>query len=90
MRPAQLSSSNVTTLLSTYFEDLFVAASMVRAAAYQKNYGAAVDDPRQAITWETHFQELLKSAKVEEMRKKFTGPGWSSKEPAPTVSPPRT
>jgi len=89
IRPAPLSSSTVTTLLSVYFPDLFLAASMVRAAGYMKNYGSAVDDPKMAVTWEGHYQTLKASADVEENRKKFTGPAWSGKEPAPMVNPPR-
>lgn len=90
IRPAPLSVTNTTTLLSTYFEDLFLAASMVRASGYQKNYGAGVDDPKQAMTWESLYQSRLKGAEVEEARKKFTGPGWSSRQPEPTATPPRT
>jgi hypothetical protein len=89
-RPAPLSASNVTTLLSWYFPDVFVAASMVFAAGYQKNYGQGVDDPKMAVTWESHLQELLKSAQTEEQRKKFNQAGWSSKQPAPSATPPRT
>lgn len=81
IRPGQLSSSQVTTLLSTYFPDLLVAASMVFGAGYQKNFGAAVDDPKASVTWESHYQSLLMSAAVEEQRKKFQGPGWSSSGP---------
>lgn len=90
IRPTPLSATNVTTILSTYFDDLFLAASMARAAAYQKNYGQGADDPKMAVTWESHYQTLKTSADVEEARKKFEGPGWSSKDPAPTVTPPRT
>lgn len=90
VRPAPLSASNTTTILSTYFPDLLLAASMVRAAGYQKNYGSAVDDPKMAVTWEAHYQALKASADVEEARKTFEGPGWSSKEPSPTATPPRT
>lgn len=90
VRPAALSSTNVTTLLSTYWPDLLIAASMVRAAGYQKNYGQGVDDPKMAVTWETHYQELLKGADTEEMRKKFTSEGWSSDDPAKIATPPRT
>lgn len=89
IRPQALSSTNATTLLSVYFPDLMIAASMVRASGFQKNYGAAVDDPKQAVTWESHFQELLRGASVEEARKQFEGPGWSPKQPEPTASPPR-
>lgn len=89
-RPAPLSTSNVTTLLSVFFPDCLIAASMVFAAGYMKNFGAQVDDPRNAVSWESHLQELIKSAHTEEMRKKFTGQGWSSKEPATMATPPRT
>lgn len=90
IRPPTLSSTNVTTILSVYFPDLFLAASMVRASGFAKNYGAAVDDPKQAMTWEGHYQTLLADAKTEEARKQFEGPGWSSKQPEPTQTPPRT
>lgn len=90
IRPPTLSTTTVTSILSVYFPDMLLAASMVRASGYQKNYGAAVDDPKQAFTWNQQYEELLKSAGVEEARKKFEGPGWSSKEPSPIATPPRT
>lgn len=90
IRPDSLSVSNTTSLLSVYFPDLFFAASMVFGAAYMKNFGAAADDPRMAVSWETHYQTLLQSAKIEEQRKKFSSQGWSEKEPAPLATPPRT
>jgi hypothetical protein len=89
IRPAPLSTSNVTTLLSVYFPDVFMAGAMVRVAAYMKNYGAAVDDPQQGVTWETHFKQLLDGAKVEEARKKSISQAWSNKIPAPLATPPR-
>lgn len=88
-RPAPLSVSNVTTLLSWYFPDLMIAASMVFGAGYQQNFGASVDNPQMGINWESHLQNLMKSAEVEEARKKFTTAGWSSKQPAPLATPPR-
>lgn len=90
IRPAALSSTNVTTLLSVYFPDLMVAGSMVFATGYQKNFGAMVDDPKAAMSWESHYKELLQGASVEEMRKRFTGPGWSSESPSPLATPART
>ena len=89
-RPAPLSMTNTTTLLSVYLPDLFMAASMVFGAAYLKNFGASADDPKMSVTWESHYAALLQSAKVEEARKKFTTEGWSSKEPSPMATPPRT
>ncbi len=72
IRPIALSSTNTTTLLSVYFPDLLIAASMVFAAGYQRNFGAAVDDPKMAPTWESHYQSLLAGAMKEEDRKRLT------------------
>lgn len=71
VRPASLSTAVVTTPLSVFFPDLFLAASMVEAAAYQRNFGAMADDPKAAMSWEAHYQALIKDAKTEEARKKF-------------------
>ncbi len=71
VRPPSLSSAVLTTPLSVFFPDIFLAASMVEAAAYQRNFGAMSDDPKMAVNWEAHYQTLLKSAVTEEQRKKF-------------------
>ena len=90
IRPQPISSTNSTTILSVYFPDLLVAASMVFAAGYMQNFGQQADNPQMAQSWENHLQLLLKSAAVEEARKKFTSQGWSSKQPADLATPPRT
>ena len=89
-RPVPLSTTNVTTLLTVYFPDLFLCASMIFGSGYQMNYGASVDNPQQPVNWESQFKVLLASAETEEAMKKFTGPGWSSKAPSAIVTPPRT
>lgn len=90
-RPAPLSSTNTTTVLSTFFEDLLLSASMVFAAGYQKNFGSGSDDPKMAVSWEAHTQMLLADARTEEARKMFTSQGWSDKSPIPSsTTPPRT
>lgn len=89
IRPPALSSSVTTTLLSVYFPDLMIAASMVRLSGYMKNYGAAADDPKMAVTWEGHYQALIRSAETEEARKKFFAVAWSSEGPTPLATPPR-
>jgi hypothetical protein len=68
-RPTQLSATNPTTILTQIWPELFLAASMVVAAAYQKNFGAQSDDPKMAMSWESQYQTLLKSALEEESRK---------------------
>lgn len=90
IRPTPISASNTTTQLSVFFPDCLVAASMVFGAAYQRDFGAAVDDPKMAATWEAHLQRLMSSAQTEEARKYFAGPGWSDKSPSPLATPPRT
>jgi hypothetical protein len=87
VRPAPLGSSNITTLLTTYFPDMFTAAAMSFALQSQT---ASPLVSQQAQQWETNYQTLLKSALVEENRKKFYAEGWSSKQPSPIVTPPRT
>jgi len=82
IRPTPLSSSNITTLLTVYFPDLWISASMVFVAGYMKNYGVMVDDPKQGVSWESHTETLLKSAAVEEQRKKFSSESWSDKTPS--------
>lgn len=91
-RPQPLSSTNITTLLSVYFPDLTLSASMFFLAAYQQNFGASgyVDDPAMGPTWKANTENLLKSAQTEEAMKKFTSQGWSSKPPAELATPPRT
>lgn len=90
IRPAALSVSNTTTVLSTYFPDLFFAASMVFASGYTKNFGSQSDDPKMAMSWEAQYQTLKSSAAIEEARKKFQGSQWSSMAPSPISEPART
>ena len=90
IRPAPMSLGNPTTLLSQYFPDLWMAGLMIFGAAYQQNFGASSDNPQMAQSWENHYQTLIKSAAVEEARKKFTSQGWSDKQPAELATPPRT
>lgn len=90
VRPAALSSTNVTTTLTEFFPDLMIAGSMVFVSAYMKNFGQAVDDPKAGVTWEQHYMSLLKDAKEEENRKQFTMAGWSDKSNTPNATPPRT
>lgn len=70
-RFASLSSAVATNPLSVFFPDLYIAASMVEAAAYQRNFGAMADDPKMAQSWEAHYQALIGAAKTEEAKKKF-------------------
>lgn len=88
-RPESMSASNPTTFISLYLPDLFIMASMVYISAYQRNFGRANDDPQMAITYESQYQTLLKSADLEENRKKFEAAAWSSQEPSISATPTR-
>jgi hypothetical protein len=64
-------------------------ASMVYISAYQRNFGRQSDDPSMAVSYESQYQALVKSATVEEFRKKFAAGGWSSMSPAVVATPGR-
>ena len=66
-----LYTSQTTSPLSVFFPDLLIAASMVFATGYQRNFGAGVDDPQMGVNWESHYKNLLSNAQTEEARKKF-------------------
>lgn len=89
-RPAPLSPTNTTTLLSVYFPDVFLNAGLIYGYGYMKDYGAAVDDPKSGMTWQALYQACLASAKAEESRKKFQGQGWSPQSTGPEATPART
>ena len=88
-RPNSLSATNTTTFISQFLPDVFIMASMIYVSAYQRNFGRANDDPQMAVTYESQYQALLKSAIVEEARKKFDAAGWSSQSPATIATPSR-
>ena len=71
IRPTALSAVNTTTFLSEYLPELFLAAAMVSAAGYQKNYGAMAEDPKMAQSWEQQYQTLLSGARDEELAKRY-------------------
>lgn len=86
VRPPGLSAANTTTFLSTYLPDLFIMASMIWISGYQRNFGRQSDDPQMAVSYESQYMTLLKSAMVEEARKKFQSAGWTSETPPVVAS----
>ena len=89
-RVPQLSASNTSNFLTLFMPDLYIACSMVFWSGYQRDFGSQSDDPRMAMSWEALYQKLADSALVEELRKKWEGPAWTSKQPSPIVTPNRT
>jgi hypothetical protein len=88
VRPLTLSATNTTTFISQYLPDLFMAAAMVLAAGWMKNFGAQSDDPKQALSWDAVYAGLLPEAKTEENRKRFMSGSWTAKS-APSSQPER-
>lgn len=88
VQPAPLTSTNTTTFLTTYLQDLFLAASMVFASGYMRDFGSQSDNPQQAQSWESQYTTLFQSANLLELRKKFAGPGWTSLSSVP-ITPAR-
>lgn len=87
-RPAPLSAANPATWLATNCPDLMFYAAMVAAAGYQKNFGAASDDPRAAMSWEASYQTALRGALLEEARRKGDNSFDSSRAPPPPGNQP--
>jgi len=66
-----------------------MAASMVFGSGFMRDFGSQTDDPQQSGSWETQYQALLRSADVEELRKKYQSQGWTSAKPSQIATPPR-
>jgi len=88
-RPTPLSPTNTTTFLTAYLYDLFLAASMIFASGYMRNFGTQSSDPQMGMSWEAQYQSLKASANVEELRKKSWSDAWTAFSPTPLAQPPR-
>lgn len=88
--PSPLSASNPTTFLTQNLPDLFMAASMVFASGYMRDFGAQADNPAMGAAWEAQYEKLMSSASVLELRKKYQSQGWQSQTPNPVATPPRS
>ncbi len=82
-RPPPLSATNSTTWLSANVPDLMIAAGMIAAAGYMRDFGSQADDPKMAQSWETQYQNLVKSQNVDSLRMKFQSAAWTSETPSP-------
>jgi hypothetical protein len=88
-RPTPLSSNNSSTYLTQYCPDLFIAASMVFAFGYMRDFGGQADNPQATQSWESQYKQLFQSAQMEQLRAKFQAEGWTVKSPSPIATPPR-
>jgi hypothetical protein len=89
IRPNPLSATNSTTWLSANVPELMVAAGMIFAAGYMRDFGAQSDNPQMAQSWENQYQTLMKEMKVDSDRMKFMSEAWASQQPSQIATPPR-
>jgi hypothetical protein len=89
IRPAPLSATNSTTWLSANVPELMIAATMVFMAGHMRDFGAQSDNPQMAQSWETQYNNLLKSMSADSLRMKFQSQAWTSQVPNPAATPPR-
>lgn len=88
-RETPLSANNASNYMSTYLPDVYLAAAMIFASGWMRNFGSQADNPQMAQSWEGQYTNLLKSAMVEEFRKKFQASAWSSMSPPVVATPAR-
>lgn len=90
-RPAQMSSTNMTTYLGTTYPDLFLAACMVFGEMYQKDADLPANAPpgQDATKWENAYQLRKKSVMDEIDRQKSQSTNWSNYNQTPLSAPAR-
>lgn len=89
VRPTPLSSLNTTTFLTQNLPDVFMAASMIFASAYMRDFGSQGDNSAMSVSWEKQYTTLMQSANAEELRKRFASQAWQAMTPNQIATPPR-
>jgi hypothetical protein len=87
-RPAPMSADNPQTWLGDHLPDLLFFAVMVEAMGYQRDFGAATENPQAAISWEARYGEAKRTAMREESLRRGLGPDYQPYPPAPMAKPP--
>jgi hypothetical protein len=87
---ASLGSLSTGTFISNNFPDLFHAAQMIPLYAWQRQFAPSGDQTDGAVNWNTEYERLKEAADVEEMRKRLSSNGWSSRLPSKEATPPQT
>jgi hypothetical protein len=90
IQAVHLSESNFETLISKYYSELLIAACMVYITGYQRDYGAASDDPQRAMSWEGQYQTLKASVAQEAGRLRAEGAGFTALPDANIAQQPRS
>lgn len=79
--PDPLSATNTTTVLTLYYPDVFLAASLIWGFNYSRN-------DAEAAVWNATYQNLFASMDVLAFRQKMEARQWSSMTPSPIATPP--
>lgn len=82
-RFAQLSATNVRNFLTLQLQDLYMMLTNLYLCIYQRDFSSVAEDPAKAVSLESQYQTLLKSAVVEEARKQYAGMYPSASQSAP-------
>lgn len=81
IRPAPLSATNDTTFISTYLPDVFLAASNIFLAGYQRNFSTQSADPQAGMSWEAVYQREKDAVNIEALRQRSMSSEWRSDLP---------
>lgn len=90
IQPVPLSEANFETFVSRTYPELLIAACMVFITGYQRDYGAASDDPQRAMSWEQQYQALKNGIAQETGRLRGEGPSFTALPPAGVAQQPRS
>lgn len=88
-RITPLSAAAPTNFLISSMPDLYIAASMVFIAGFQRNWSASGDDPSMAVNWENTYQKTIAGCDKEELMKRYQSQGWTAQEPVTVAAQPR-
>lgn len=77
------------TLISQWFPDLLMQASMIYISEFQRNFSSTGDDTAMPMSYEKQYQILRIGALSEENRKKFLGSAYSSYSTPVSATPTR-
>lgn len=90
VEPLILSETNPETFLTLYYPELFIACCMVYITGYQRDYGAASDDPQRAMSWNAQYMALRESIAQEAGRLRGEGPGFTALPSSGAAQQPRS
>lgn len=83
--PVTLSGTNTETYISVNMPDLFLAAQMIDASLWLRQFGTKADEAQMAVDWNAEYERLLKAMDVVDARSSFMGAQWGTRAPNPVA-----